>query len=175
MINLRIARQTSDFDCGAIALQVVMEYYGVEMRVDELLEELKSDENGTSYVNMIALAKNKGFEVFASEEVSLDEVRDFIDKNYPVIVLLQAWAERYMTIKDWESDFENGHYVVVIGYQENIIIFEDPASPRRTWLTEGEFLARWHDKEPKTNKKLEHFAMVLMGKEPIARTPKHMG
>lgn len=42
MINLRIGRQTFDFDCGAKALQLVMEYYGIDIREDELLKELKT-------------------------------------------------------------------------------------------------------------------------------------
>jgi len=174
MINIRNVRQTFDFDCGVTALQAVMEYYGVEMRVDDLLKELKTDEDGTHYANMIALAEKRGFTVFASEGVPLEELKRFIDTGYPVIVTVQAWAERYMTLEEWKSDFDDGHYVVLIGYQGNIIIFEDPASPRRTWLTDEEFLARWHDTEPKTNRKLEHFAMVLMGKEPITRVPEHM-
>ena len=174
MINLRIVRQTFDFDCGVKALQTVMEYYGVEMREDELLEELKTDEYGTNYTNMIALAKKKGFNVFASDGVSLEELKRFIDEDHPVIVLVQAWADKYMTLEEWKLDFDNGHYVVVIGYENHIIIFEDPASPRRTWMTEEEFLARWHDRDPKTYKKSQNFAMVLMGKEPVTRAPEHM-
>lgn len=175
MINLRIGRQTSDFDCGVTALQVVMEHYGVYMPNKEIMKKLKTDEDGTRYENMIALAERKGFTVFASEGITIDEVKIYIDKGYPVIVLLQAWAERYMTIDEWQEDFDDGHYVVVIGYQEKIIIFEDPSSTRRTWLTEEEFLACWHDKDTKTSRKLEHFVMVLMGKKPVVRLPEHMG
>ena len=175
MINLRVIRQTFDFDCGAAALQVVMEYYGIELRGDELLKALKTDKDGTNYVNMIALAEKNGFKVLASEGVSLEQLKRFIDDGYPVIVLVQAWAERYITLEEWRKDFDDGHYVVVIGYQDNIIIFEDPASPRRTWLTEEEFLVRWHDVRPKTDRKLENFAMVLTGKEPVTKTLKHMG
>jgi predicted double-glycine peptidase len=79
-----------------------------------------------------------------------------------------------MTLGEWRRDYDNGHYVVVIGHQDNIIIFEDPASSRQTWLTEREFLARWHDIDNRTGKKMEHFAMVLMGKPPVSRTPEHM-
>jgi predicted double-glycine peptidase len=174
MIDLRISRQTFDFDCGAKALQVVMEYYGVDMREDELLIELKTDENGTDYSNMVALADKKGFEVFASEGVSLEQLKRFVDEGYPVIVIVQAWAERYMTLEEWKTAFDLGHYVVVVGYQDHIIVFEDPASPRRTWMTEEEFLVRWHDMDPRTHEKVEHFAMVLMGKEPARRAPEHM-
>lgn len=174
MINLRVGRQTFDFDCGAKALQIVMEYYGVEMREDEMLKELKTDKTGTNYANMIALAEKKGFRVFASGGVSLEELKRFINQGYPVIVIVQAWADRYMTLEDWKLSFEYGHYAVVIGYQDYIIVFEDPASIHRTWMLEEEFLARWHDMDPKTHKKYEHFAMVLQGKEPAPRTPEHM-
>ena len=174
MIDLRIVRQSFDYDCGVKALQAVMEYYGVEMREDELLEELKTNEHGTNYADMITLAKKKGFRVFAEDGVSLEKLHGFIDDGRPVIVLVQAWADKYMSLEEWESDYENGHYVVVIGHENNIVIFEDPASPRRTWMTEDEFLARWHDKDPRTGKKLNNFAMVLLGKEPVVRAPEHM-
>jgi len=174
MINLRIVRQTFDFDCGAKALQAVMEYYGVDIREDELLEELKADEYGTNYADIIALAQKKGFSVFAENGVSLEKLQLFIDNGNPVIVLVQAWADKYMTLEEWKSDYEDGHYVVVIGYDNNIIIFEDPASPRRTWMTKEEFLARWHDKEPGTGKKLQNFAMVLLGKNPVTKMVEHM-
>ncbi|MBU2499282.1 MAG: hypothetical protein KKE57_10300 [Proteobacteria bacterium] len=45
---------------------------------------------------------------------------------------------------------------------------------RGTWLSEEEFPARWHDLDSKTNTKLEHFMMVLLGKEPAARAVEHM-
>ncbi|MFH1122748.1 MAG: hypothetical protein V1758_03725 [Pseudomonadota bacterium] len=54
------------------------------------------------------------------------------------------------------------------------MIFEDPASFRRTWLSEEEFLARWHDFDSRTNAKLERFMMVLLGKEPVSRAVEHM-
>ena len=174
MINLRIGRQTFDFDCGAKALQIVMEYYGVEMREDELLRELKTDQEGTNPVNMIALVKKQGFQVFAASGVSLEELKRFIDQEYPVIVLVQAWADRYMALEDWKLSYDHGHYAVVIGYQDRIMVFEDPASIHRTWMLEEEFLARWHDMDRKTQRKYEHFAMVLMGREPVSRAPEHM-
>ena len=174
MINLRVIRQISDFDCGAAALQVVMEYYGVEMRGDKIRKELKTDQDGTDYVNMVALAEKYGFQVFASDGVSLEQLKRFVNDGYPVIVMVQAWADRYMTLAEWKTEYDHGHYVVVIGLEDNIITFEDPGESHRTWLTEREFLARWHDMDTKTGKKLEQFAMVLMGKQPIVRTPRHM-
>lgn len=75
-----------------------------------------------------------------------------------------------MTLEEWKINYEDGHYAVVIGYYGTIIVFEDPSSFRKTWMNEREFMARWHDVDPATNTKLEHFAMVLLGKEPA---PQH--
>ena len=91
-----------------------------------------------------------------------------------MIVLLQAWADRYMTIEEWRTDYDNGHYAIVIGFAEGVLLFEDPASFRRTWLREREFLARWHDRDPDTHEKYEHFGMVLLGKVPAKKAVEHM-
>jgi len=173
MINLNIGRQTFEFDCGPKALQLVMAYYGVDMREDELIKELGTDQQqGTPVANMIAVAESKGFHVQAKNGWSLDELKELVDKGHPVIVLLQAWAERYMTLEDWRNNYDDGHYAIVIGYTNGIMVFEDPSSIRRTWLTEEEFLVRWHDKD--ADQKYERFGMVLLGKEPLRQTTEHM-
>jgi predicted double-glycine peptidase len=141
MMDLPTGRQTYDFDCGAKALQIVMTYYGIDVRENELMDELKCDSDGVPLRNMISMAEKKGVQVVAKCEVSLDTVRRYVDENHPVIVLVQAWAERYMTLKDWREDNEDGHYAIVVGCNGYAIVFEDPASFRKTWMTEEEFIA----------------------------------
>jgi predicted double-glycine peptidase len=174
MIDLPIGRQTFDFDCGAKALQIVMAYYGIDVREDELIGELKCDADGVLVQNMISVAEKRGFNVVAKCGVSLETVKQYVDAKHPVIVLVQAWAERYMTLEDWKGDNDDGHYVIVVGHHGYIIVFEDPASFRRTWMTEEEFIARWHDVDPRTKEKLDHFAMVLLGKQPARKVLEHM-
>jgi len=174
IIDLHIGRQVFDFDCGAQALQIVLAYYGVEIRGDQLMEALGTGPEGTSVANMIAFCKSRGFEVHAGPGWTLGKVKRYVDARHPVIVLLQAWADRYMTLEDWRRDYDDGHYAVVIGHAKSVLLFEDPASFRRTWLRESEFLSRWHDLDPHTNEKLERFGMVLLGKEPVDRTMEYM-
>ena len=97
-----------------------------------------------------------------------------MDAGTPVIVLLQAWADRYMTLDDWRRDWDDGHYAIVIGLNKDVLLFEDPSTIRRTWLREREFLARWHDVDTKTGEKYEHFGMVLLGKQPAKLSLEHM-
>jgi len=88
MIDLPIGRQTFDFDCGAKALQVVMAYYGIDVREDELIGELKCDADGVPVQNMVSVAEKRGFSVVAECGVSLETVKRYVDENYPVIVLV---------------------------------------------------------------------------------------
>lgn len=85
MITIPAGIQTFDFDCGVKALQLVMAYYGVEMREDELIGQLKSDRYGTSIKNMIDVAEKNGFEVVAKHNVSLETVKQYIEKDIPDI------------------------------------------------------------------------------------------
>jgi predicted double-glycine peptidase len=175
MIDLHIGKQVYDYDCGVQALQTVMTYYGVEMDRDELMRTLgTTEEGGTPPQAMIAAAQSYDFEVKSGTQWSLNQLKQYVDAGTPVIVLLQAWADRYMTFDDWRRDWDNGHYAIVIGVNKDVLLFEDPATIRRTWLREREFLARWHDMDTKTGEKYEHFGMVLLGKQPAKLSLEHM-
>jgi predicted double-glycine peptidase len=90
MIDLPSGRQTFDFDCGAKALQIVMAYYGVDVREDELIKELGIDRDGIPVKNMIAVAEKKGFQVVAKCGFPLKSLKQYVDEKHPVIVLVQA-------------------------------------------------------------------------------------
>jgi predicted double-glycine peptidase len=170
VIDLNVQRQSFDFDCGLKALQMVLAYYGVEEREDLLLSELGTEpELGTPVSAMVEFAQRRGFEVRAGPDWTLDDVKAQIDEGHPVIVLVQAWAERRMSLSEWRRNFDDGHYVVVVGYEGDSLFFEDPASFHRTWLKAPEFLARWHDLDPSTGEKLMQFGLVLHGKEPVGK------
>ncbi|MCK9230186.1 MAG: N-formylglutamate amidohydrolase [Syntrophales bacterium] len=175
LIDLHGGRQTYDYDCGAQALQTVMHYYGTDIRGDALMEALEtSEKEGTPPQALVSVAGRFGFEVKYGTHWSLNQVKDYVRMGTPVIVLLQAWADRYMTLDEWRREWDHGHYVIAIGLDKDVLLFEDPASIRRTWLREREFLARWHDADPRTGEKYEHFGMVLLGKQPSQRVLEHM-
>ena len=125
---------------------------------------------------MISVAEQNGFDVIEKYDTGIDEIKRFIDTSHPVIVLVQAWAEKYMTLEEWHEDYDDGHYVIVVGYYENKIVFEAPSSFRKTWLTEEEFLIRWHDKDPETDNIINQFALILTGRkpEPAHKLMEHM-
>ena len=96
--------------------------------------------------------------------MDIGQVKNYIDKKFPVILLIQAWPDK--KVKDWKNDWIDGHYVVAIGYDKNKIYFEDPSSSLRTYLYYKELEERWHDIDLKKNKKkYNHLGIVVMGKK----------
>jgi ABC-type bacteriocin/lantibiotic exporter with double-glycine peptidase domain len=87
--------------------------------------------------------------------------------------MVQAWRDKKDNrLRDWLKDWRDGHWVIVIGYTKDKIVFEDPASIKRTWMKEKEFLARWHDLEGKC--RYENCGIVLLGKAMPRTEAEHM-
>jgi predicted double-glycine peptidase len=175
ILDVPITRQTFDYDCGAKALQTLLVYYGLDIREDVLMKELGTSKvDGSSIRAIRQYAKNHGFQVSAHQNMSISDLKHSIDEGVPVLVLLQAWAEKKLTEEEWLANDKDGHYVIVIGYGKDKIIFEDPSSFNRTWLTNREFLTRWHDINLENGQKIYRFGMILHGQEPVEQTLLHM-
>ena len=77
------------------------------------------------------------------EEMGLLTLQDYLSYGRPVILLLQAWRDDDSL--PYPSDFEDGHYVVAIGYDNDYIYFEDPwVIGSLTYMTKSDLLDRWH-------------------------------
>lgn len=138
-------RQTYTYDCGANAMQTVVNYYGIDYREEAIMKILNTtEENGTPIKNMIAGAKFYGIEVEAKENLKIIDLKNAIDNKWPIIIVLQAYGDSSED-PDWTIKNDNGHYVTVIGYDDFKIYFEDPSSTKRTFLSYKELLERWHD------------------------------
>ena len=79
----------------------------------------------------------------------LSQFRAELDEGTPVICVIQAWRDDGDYTAGTEDD---GHYVVLVGYGKDaesgayIYYFMDPStSGSYTYLTEEEFILRWHD------------------------------
>ncbi len=155
-------RQTYDYDCGAKAIQGVLMYYGIDVREDEILETSKTDKRGTSVKGIEQTITKFGLK-FDRGKMTVGDVKSYIDKECPVILLVQAWSDDRNV--DWENDWKDGHYVVAIGYDDTRLLFEDPSSIYRTYLTFNDLGKRWHDIGLNGIKYI-NFGIAVYGKEP---------
>jgi hypothetical protein len=69
----------------------------------------------------------------------------FIDKNVPVIVLIQAWGNENDFRKNYKNCWDDGHFVVVIGYTDKNVLISDPALFTAGYIPIPEFIDRRHD------------------------------
>lgn len=160
-------RQIFEFDCGANVLQSVLAYYGIEINEEKILKEAKTSKKGTLVKNMENVIKNYGLKM-CSASMDIADVKKYIDKKIPVILLIQAWSKNKKN--DWQKDKKDGHYVAAIGYDRNNIYFEDPYSFKRTFLTLKELNIRWHAVLEK--REYLNYGIAVYGKKPKFNSKK---
>lgn len=161
LIQVPLTRQATDYTCGAAALQSMFGFFGEDLNEGELAKLLKTnDQEGTDYNEIVALAKQKGYSVQVFKDMKLKELKTQLDKKTPVLCLIQAWATKKV---DYKNDWNDGHYVVAIGYDKHKIFFMDPSTlGNYTYIDQKSFLNRWHDKNSK--EELNHFGLTIKKK-----------
>ena len=103
--------QVEAVECGAVALGIVMGYYGKFLSVEELRVACGVSRSGTSAYNMMEAAKSYGLEGDAYSA----EMEDLFQLKMPVILF-------------WEFN----HFVVLEGFDRDAVRINDPASgPRK--------------------------------------------
>lgn len=179
-IKLPLYRQGYDFTCGVACVMSILRYAGYEFdtREDRLLWKLGSTpEAGTNYETIREYLESVRYENSSADvivttvhecdydskcsnetdvEKLLTEFRNAIDNDSPVICAIQAWKDDGDYASRTEDD---GHYVVLIGYKKYsegyIYYFMDPSTAGNyTYLTEKEFILRWHDEVNKKSKRI---------------------
>lgn len=167
LIRLPLTRQATDYTCGVAAIQSVLAYYGEEFSEIPLSKKLKSNERiGTAYMQIANFSKKQGFNVNIHKNMTIGDLKALIDKKLPVVCLLQAWSEKQI---DYRNEWNDGHYVVAVGYDEKNIFFMDPSTLGNfAYIPESEFIDRWHDTDGK--ERLTHFGMVV-SREKVSYQP----
>jgi predicted double-glycine peptidase len=158
VIHVPLTRQATEYTCGVAALQSVLGYWGEDHREDELAKGLKSNTvHGTGYKNIADFAKQHGYSVGINKGMTLPQLFAEMDQRRPVICLIQAWPDKKV---DFAKDWDDGHYVVAVGYDSRNVYFMDPSTlGSYTYIPRSEFLSRWHDTDGK--ERLVHFGMTV--------------
>lgn len=160
-IPVPLMRQSTDYTCGVAALQALLAYYGQDVREDILSKILKADrKNGTRYRNIAGYAEAHGLPVRVQKEMTVQQLENAISAGHPVLCLIQAWAEKGSQT-DYASDWNDGHYVVAVGFEHDRIVFMDPSTAGHyAYIPLQEFVRRWHDVDGR--EKLNHFGMSFL-------------
>ncbi|MFH1589211.1 MAG: C39 family peptidase [archaeon] len=162
-------RQSFDYDCGSKALQAMLLYYNIEVRIDRLIKQTKNNNHdGTSIPNILDVIKHYGLKSDSST-MNISDIKNYINDDIPVIISLQAWTNNKDV--DWKNNWDDGHYADAIGYDDENLIFMDPSCFYRTSLSYENLMERWHDIGSDGTKYLQH-GIAIFGKEPKYKSIK---
>jgi predicted double-glycine peptidase len=144
-IKLPSVNQPKTFSCGASALRAIAVYFKVGPNEENFyINKCKTtSKKGTNPKDILSAAHSLGLQVKAKENMTINNLRSYIDRGIPVICSVQAWGDK----DDYPKD-DSGHYIVAIGYTKNRVYFMDPLlKGNRGFMSNKEFLDRWHDEE----------------------------
>lgn len=170
-----IVRQATDYSCGAAITSSILHYWNVEDTYEQSFYKGlgTTKKNGTDARKMRDFIKGYGLKVELKEKLTIADLRTSLSKGETVIVDYQAWADEDDEL-DWEERWEDGHYSVVVGLDENFIYLMDSSVLNSyTYIPISEFITRWHDYESTGGKIWRNYQLgiIISGKNPLANFP----
>lgn len=139
--------QSNSYSCGVGAVQAVLQYYGHWGYQDGYAKEMgTSPEEGTNPASMVACLRRRGLDARVVEGLTAEDLRRHVDGGVPVIIDFQAWNGE--ANHDYSREWEDGHYGVVVGYEGDVFLIEDPSLLGTLGtLRADELERRWRDYE----------------------------
>ena len=133
-------------ECGPTCMAMVMNFWGVEITKDEIWKEVKSTYGAfTNCTDMKKYFDKHGFETNLQSTSKPTKLKYFIYKGYPLIAFTESRKFR-----------GEGHYIVLIGYNDIGFNIIDPGPGSFDLLTYEQF------------KKLHSFVVLSkFGKQPL--------
>jgi uncharacterized protein len=171
LFSMPDTRQSTEYSCGAAAMQAVLGYWGRDIGEEDIKEMLNTnEESGTYPDDIIRVAGALGLQAEYKENMTMADLESYVAQGIPVIVDCQAWRSVSQYNESWADTWYNGHWLVVIGIDENNVTLEDPyILGDRGLMTREEFEARWHNvrglDETDTGKQI-HMGIAIRGEMP---------
>jgi predicted double-glycine peptidase len=168
---LKQTRQSTEYSCGASALQAVLSYWGKDLDEEDLMTLLHTTpETGTYPDDIVRVALLLGFKAEVKENLTLEDIEQATEQGVPVIVLGQAWRSRQDSAASVAEDWANGHYFIVLAVDKDYVYFEDPyVRMGKGFMPREAFEQHWHqvmggdlEKAPK----LIHLGILIRGEKP---------
>jgi len=156
--------QQTDYTCGAASLEAVSKYFGVGPDWEpEFKDDMRMPRSGADPEHIIRAAKKYGLRFKEFYPMSLGQLRSCVDRRRPVILMLQAWGQTQegKARRGYKRMWDDGHWVVAIGYDNEGVFFEDPSLQAvRGFLAFPELEERWHDYGPHYEH-MDHYGVAI--------------
>ncbi|MBN2502171.1 MAG: C39 family peptidase [Anaerolineales bacterium] len=139
-------------DCGAACVAMILEGLGEQVSTNDIFKSTGVAANkylGRS--DLIRAARIYGVELQKFGSWNFTNIKQSIDDGHPLIALVNygAWSAAGSGV-DTQSSFAGPHFVVIVGYDGDKVIFQDPlwwgsrrAEGEHRALTYTQFEAAW--------------------------------
>ncbi|MBC7541285.1 MAG: C39 family peptidase [Candidatus Sericytochromatia bacterium] len=126
LLSIPDVRQATDYTCGPSALQAVLADWGIEAQESELATAANATPAmGASRFALAKVARSHGLKATITTGFGLPALEVHLRRGIPVIVSIRAWRDKPTT--NWATDWDDGHHIVVVGYDKDRIYVEDPS------------------------------------------------
>lgn len=183
LIPVPLYLQQTDYSCGPSSALSLLRYWSYAKYADVTEQQLygpmgTTPQNGTDPGPIAAYFRDyagiPAVYVRGNASVTIARVKQAIDDAQPPMVDLQAWRDNDTVV--WATDWNDGHYNVVVGYDSTNLYFMDPSTDGQyAYIPTDEFVTRWHDLEGVNNVKVWHMLIVVRGTDTPTPAPPPEG
>jgi predicted double-glycine peptidase len=154
--------QHNNYTCGVASAQCVLQYYGQWGYQDEMGKAMgTTSAQGTHPVHITQYLTKQGLDAKIVEGMSLGDLEKVVDEGALTIIDYQAYRDKPSI--DYATDWEDGHYSVVVGYDKSKIYIEDPSMLGSVgFLGREELETRWRDYELENGKRRPYVRMGIV-------------
>lgn len=148
-VDLPCVKQEQSHTCGAAALLAICRYFGVGPDDEAtIVRDMELPLDGADPVHLARALDAYGLAHEETRGMTNDTLRATLDASRPVMLALQAWNE--------------GHWVVAIGYDARGVLLEDPwLDGTRGFLGWRALANRWHDIEGHPPRPLLRYGLAV--------------
>ena len=167
-----IVRQATFWSCGPAALLSVLFYWRVyDGNESSLYADLgTTPEQGTSPRMIARVGRTFGLQAQMRSGMTVASLRAALVRGDTVILDIQAWHAEGDGPPCWRDEWEDGHYLVLVGMdRERVYVMDPAAAGGYGWFFLSEIEDRWHDYEVVGGRRVEwrHLGIVIRGRRPL--------
>jgi ABC-type bacteriocin/lantibiotic exporter with double-glycine peptidase domain len=135
-LGIPYCKQEKSTTCGVASARMVLMSYGKDISESDLEEACDTSWLGNTPGELVTGIKKFGLEAEELEGVTVDYLAKMLQEGFPLIALIDP-AVLYGGIEGF------GHYVVIIGHEENNIAYHDPDLGREQSRPIADFFGAW--------------------------------
>lgn len=134
--------QQNERSCGTTSLTMILNYYGISGTPQQLDDAIRRwDWTGAVPNDLLDYARSQGLEAQGYNNSTIDQLKGFIDKGYPVQVLCDP---------NDTNELSSQHYIDVVGYGtdangQEYIKYHDPQDGKEKTMPMSDFQRKWGD------------------------------